>query len=102
MLHAETEYRRGVIGSNLLLLGVEPNPLTNDRRLGAGSAPDSKRHLESNREDALASFARTVSESIPVCISMSFGDSWTFFLLASKLVGGSGSFILRRDITSHV
>lgn len=66
MLHAETVYRRGVIISNLLLLGVEPNTLTDNSRLGACSAPDSKGHFEANGEDALAGLAGTVSQSIPV------------------------------------
>lgn len=65
MLHAETEYGRGMIIPNLLLLGVEPNTLTDNGRLGAGSAPDSERHLEPNCEDTLAGFAGTVSQSIP-------------------------------------
>lgn len=73
MLHAETIYWRGMVISNLLLLGVEPNTLTDNGRLGARGAPDSKGNFEANCEDALAGFAGTVSQSIPVRISKDFG-----------------------------
>ena len=72
--------------SHLLLLGVEANALPNDGGFGTGSAPDWERHFEADSENALTGFACTGAES----------------MLASKLVGRGGAFVLWRDVTSHI
>lgn len=86
MLHAETENWRSMVISHLFLLGIEANALANDSRFGTGGAPDRKRHLEADGEDALTGFACTRAEC----------------MLARELVGGGGALVLWRDITSHI
>ena len=86
MLHAETKNWRSMIIPHFLLLGVEPNALTDDCGFGAGGAPNGKRHFEADRQDALASFVGTRTQSV----------------LAGELVGGGGALMLWRDITSHI
>ena len=75
-----------MVVSDFLLLGVETDALANDSGLGAGGAPDRERHFESDCEDTLTGLACTRAEC----------------MLARKLVGGGGAFVLWRDITSHI
>lgn len=86
MLHAEAEDWRSMVVPHPFLLGIEANALANDSRFGTGRAPNRKRHLEADGEDALTSFARTRAKC----------------MLARELVSGGGALVLWRDITSHI
>lgn len=86
MLHAEAEDRRGVVVAYFFLFGIEADALADYGGFGAVGAPNWERHLKSYSENTLRGLVCAVSEGF----------------LAQKCVTAHGSFILRRDITSHI
>lgn len=68
MFHAKAEDRRRVVVADLFLLRIEADSLTDDGRLGAGSAPYCKGHFEADREDALPGLAGAITEGISAVV----------------------------------
>lgn len=67
MLHTKAVDRCRKVVSDLFLLGIEADALTDDHGVGlAGGAPDGERHFETDREDAEGGFAGAGTKSMSV------------------------------------
>ena len=88
MLEPETPYRRRVVISNLLLLGVEPHTLPDDLLWLAGCAPDGEGAFEADGQDPFGlQFARAAPEGVA---------------FAGGGVGGGEPFEIGWDVAAHV
>lgn len=86
MFHAEAIYRRRVIVSNLLLLGIKSHALADDGGSGAVHAPDGIWHLEADGKNPLGDFVSASTEGV----------------LSVKLVAADDTLLVGGDIASHI